>query len=237
MFERLIGIMKKSLLKVVGKGLLTYSELEEVLLDVECSMNNRPPCYQEEGIDLEVLTPDILLRGKPAVLLEEDVENIDENSAVKRMKFVKRCKEQVNKRWTNEYIHALEERMKKKVQVTETLPTIGSIILLKDDMKNKAQWHIGRIQEFIKGKDGVIRGLKLKHGNGNTIERPIQMVCDMEIGAVETNDAISGVDGNNNDNKQKEKCKDDNDTIKRPTRKAKLIAKRKIKTIYDDNDK
>ena len=70
----------------------------------------------------------------------------------------------------------------------------------------------------------------------NTIERPIQMVCDMEIGAVETNDAISGVDGNNNDNKQKEKCKDDNDTIERPTRKAKLIAKRKIKTIYDDND-
>ena len=31
------------------------------------------------------------------------------------------------------------------------------------------------------------------------------MVCDMEIGAVETNDAISGVDSNNNDNKQKEK--------------------------------
>ena len=126
--------------------------------------------------------------------------------------------------------------MKKQVQVTETLLAIGSIVLLKDDVKNKAQWRIGRIQEFIKGKDGVIRGLKLKPGNGNTIERPIQMVCDMEIGAVETNDAISGVDGNNNDNKQKEKCKDDNDTIERPIRKAKLIAKRKTKTIYDDND-
>ena len=66
------------------------------------------------------------------------IKNIDENLAVKRMKFVKRCKEQVNKRWTNEYIHALEERMKKQVQVTETLPAIGSIVLLKDDVKNKA---------------------------------------------------------------------------------------------------
>ena len=74
-FERLIGTMKKSLSKVVGKGLLTYSELEEVLLGVECSMNNRPLCYQE-GIDSEVLTPNILLRGKPAILLEEDIENI-----------------------------------------------------------------------------------------------------------------------------------------------------------------
>ena len=35
---------------------------------------------------------------------------------------------------------------------------------------------------------------------------------------------------------KKKKCKDDNDMIERPTRKAKLIAKRKIKTIYDDND-
>ena len=58
----------------------------------------------------------------------------------------------------------------------------------------------------------------------------------MEIGAVETNDAISGVDGNNNDNKQKEKCKVHNDMIERPTRKAKLIAKRKIKTIHGDNE-
>ena len=37
-------------------------------------------------------------------------------------------------------------------------------------------------------------------------------------------------------NKRK-KCKDDNDMIEPPTRKAKLIVKRKIKTIYDDNDK
>ena len=37
-------------------------------------------------------------------------------------------------------------------------------------------------------------------------------------------------------NKRK-KCKDDNDMIEQPTRKAKLIVKRKIKTIYDDNDK
>ena len=58
----------------------------------------------------------------------------------------------------------------------------------------------------------------------------------MEIGAVETNDAISGVDSNNNDNKQREKCKDNNDTIEGPTRKAKLMAKRKIKTIYDHNN-
>ena len=40
-FERLIAIMKRSLSKAIGRGFLTYSELEEVLPDVECAMNNR----------------------------------------------------------------------------------------------------------------------------------------------------------------------------------------------------
>ena len=110
--------------------------------------------------------------GKLAILLEEDIENIDENSTVKRLKFLKRCKKQINKRWTNECIHALEERMKKQYQTETTLPAIGSIVLLKDDVKNKGQWCIGRIQEYIKGKDEVVRGFKLKLGNGNTTERP-----------------------------------------------------------------
>ena len=231
-FKRHIGIMKKFLSKVVRKGLLTYSELEELVLGVECSMNNRPLCYQEEGIDSEVLTPNLLLRGKPAILLEEDIENIGDNSTVK---FFKRCKEQINKRWTNEYIHVLEERMKKQYQTETTLPAIGSIILLKDDVKNKGQWHIGRIQEYVNGKDEVVRGFKLKLGNGNTIERPIQMVRDMEIGAIEFNDTTAGTEINDDDNKQNEEG--NVDVERRPTRKAKLLVKERIHTIYRDDER
>ena len=47
-FERLVGVMKSCLSKVMGKALLTYTELEETLLDVECFMNNRPLCYVSE---------------------------------------------------------------------------------------------------------------------------------------------------------------------------------------------
>ena len=34
----------------------------------------------------------------------------------------------------------------------------------------------------IAGKDGVVCGLKLKLGNGYVVERPMQLVCDLEIG-------------------------------------------------------
>ena len=36
----------------------------------------------------------------------------------------------------------------------------------------------------IIGKDGTVRGLKLKQGN--IVERPLQLVCDLEVGGEDT---------------------------------------------------
>ena len=75
-FERLIGIMKRALSKAVGRSLLTYPELEDVLIDIENCMNNRPLLYQGEEFEQPVLTPNTLLRGKPTQVLEEDLEEL-----------------------------------------------------------------------------------------------------------------------------------------------------------------
>ena len=40
-FERLIGIMKRALSKAVGRSLLTYPGLEDVLTDIDNCINNR----------------------------------------------------------------------------------------------------------------------------------------------------------------------------------------------------
>ena len=50
-FERLIGLIKASLYRTIGKAQLTWAELEEVLLDIEIILNNRPLTYTEEEID------------------------------------------------------------------------------------------------------------------------------------------------------------------------------------------
>ena len=34
----------------------------------------------------------------------------------------------------------------------------------------------------ITGRDGVVRGLKLRQGNGYFVERSLQLVCKLEIG-------------------------------------------------------
>ena len=182
-FERLIGIMKRSLSKMIGRGMLRLHELEEVLLDVECTMNNRPLCYQGEELEQPVITPNILIRGGPAVVLQEDIEMFDlQEKSTKRLVYMKRTKEMLRKRWMGEYLKALEERRRKHCKGTSAIPMKGAIVLLKEDCKNKAFWKIGRIIKHIQGADGVIRGIKLKLGNGYIVERPLQLVCDLEIG-------------------------------------------------------
>ena len=47
-FERLIGIIENALPKAIGRALLRFEELEEVLLDLESFLNNRPLCYSGE---------------------------------------------------------------------------------------------------------------------------------------------------------------------------------------------
>ena len=41
-FERLVGLMKQSLYKTIGNGNLLWKELQEVILDVEITLKNRP---------------------------------------------------------------------------------------------------------------------------------------------------------------------------------------------------
>ncbi len=99
------------------------------------------------------------------------------------MRYVKQCKDQLRKRWINEYLRALDERHR-------NLPTsssncsldIGTVVLIKDSLTGKAKWKTGRVVEKVIGKDGVTRGYKVKIGNGNVVERPVQLVSDLEIG-------------------------------------------------------
>ena len=49
-FECLIGLVKTALNKTIGCGMLTWTELCEVVLDVEIALNNRPLCYVEDDI-------------------------------------------------------------------------------------------------------------------------------------------------------------------------------------------
>jgi len=64
-FERLIGMFKSAFCKAVGNGTLTWSELSEVVLDVEIAINGHPLSYLEEDAELPVLTRSSMLHLRP----------------------------------------------------------------------------------------------------------------------------------------------------------------------------
>ena len=70
---------------------------------------------------------------------------------------------------------------------TGTIPQVGEIVLIIGDEKNRGEWRKGKVVRLIKGKDDVVRGVTLLHKR-HTIDRPLQLVCPLEIRAVENVD-------------------------------------------------
>ena len=136
-FKRLIVITKNALSKAFGRALLTFQELEEILLDIACFMNNRPLAYLDEKFEQKVITPNILIHGDPTTFLEERGKSLETVSDVsRRIRYLKRCRNQLRKRWANDYIKALMERRQPKHERDLAALHNGRVILYKDYLKD-----------------------------------------------------------------------------------------------------
>ena len=134
-------------------------------------MNNRQLCYQGEEFEKPVIKQNLLVKGQPANFLDEDVEELDEKTAVtKRMRYLKTCREHLKKRWLTEYVHELEDRNRKVFNDKKLFANIGSLVLITDISKAKTKWRMGRIVDVIRGRGAVVRGYKIKTGTGYVVK-------------------------------------------------------------------
>lgn len=102
-FERMVGIFKQAFSKSVGNGTLTWAELQDVLLDVEVALNNRPLSYVEEDLQLPLLTPNMLQFGRPNLLPDPEAHHQENPDLRKRARYLARCKDVTWKRWSADY--------------------------------------------------------------------------------------------------------------------------------------
>ena len=179
-FERMVGLVKQSLYKSVGKANLKWEELQEVMLDIEIALNNRPLGYVEDDAQLPLLTPNALQFGLPNSLPEEDPDSLENVDLRKRARYLRRCKDALWSRWTKEYITALRERHNLKYKSKTPLLKVGDVVLVKSNSKNRAKWNIGIVEKLIKGRDGIIRAARLRAGK-SYLERAIQHLYPLEL--------------------------------------------------------
>lgn len=179
-FERMVGLVKRAFYKCIGNGLLSWAELQEVLLDIEVTLNSRPLSYVDEDIQLPILTPSSFLYGQPNMLPELEPHRIEEHDLRKRAKYLRKCKDTLWSRWTREYLRGLRERHRLKHKGNMTYPSKGEVVIIKSEERNRAHWKLGVVEDLITGRDGVIRGAKLKSGKSH-LERPIQHLYPLEL--------------------------------------------------------
>ena len=163
-FERLIGLIKASLYMTIGKAQLTWAELEEVLLDIEIILNNRPLTYIEKEIDYLILTPNSLILGRDINFLDAAPHESENETIKNRHKYIKRCKEALWKRWKHEYLVALREKHNLKSEDKPFKINVGDVVLIKRQDENRGHWKIGIINHLHSGRDNIIRVAQLHIG-------------------------------------------------------------------------
>ncbi|XP_028397808.1 uncharacterized protein LOC114521540 [Dendronephthya gigantea] len=160
-FERLVGIFKRAFYKCVGNATLSWSELAEVVLDVEIQLNGRPLSYVEEDIDLPLLTPASFLFQRTNRLPEQEPWREEDVDLRKRSRYLRSCKDALWKRWTREYLAALRERHNCKQTDKTKSPEVGDVVIIRSDERNRGKWPLGIVDELFPGRDGIVRAVKL----------------------------------------------------------------------------
>jgi len=175
-WERLIRLIKQLLRKTLGKTSLTYEILSSIVCEVESIVNSRPLTYiSEDNTDLTVLTPALFLReiNTAAVM---DLDQVENNSLTRRLRYRCRLREELKKRFRKEYLGLLLlKRCKEKIRY----PQLGEVVLIGDDQEKRAEWTLGKVIKLYPGKDEKVRMVELKTAKGKAL-RSIQCLYPLE---------------------------------------------------------
>ena len=189
-YERLVGLVKRSLRKSVGRNLLTDTQLETLIKEIEAVVNSRPLVYVGDDIDSSlVLTPGHFLTLNPKTgvpELEFEINDPDftpyESSADRLIQIWKKGQRFLNgfwKLWREDYLLSLRERTQNTIKagrvVSHSFPKCGDIVLVKEDLP-RGCWNMGKVMELIISADGQVRSAKVKLHSGRIIGRPLKLL-------------------------------------------------------------
>ena len=166
--------------KTIGKNNLNWYKLEEVLMDIEITMNNRPLFYVEDDIQMAILTTNKMIHGIAISELEEDVSSTEDKDLRKRARYIQKCKNLSWQRWTTDYLKVLREHHNLRSKAKKNQLSKGDVVLIQGDQKNRGRWDIGIVMKLNRGRDGAVPSARIKYGK-SMLERAIQHLYPMEL--------------------------------------------------------
>jgi hypothetical protein len=155
-YERLVGSVKRSLKRAIGRSSLSYRELETILIEVEAIVNCRPLTYVTDDPSAPTaLTPSHFLVGDRLTALPPVKAPVTED-----LRKAYRKREQLLqsfwKRWVQDYLQQLRTAHHSPRASPKPLE-VGELVLVQDKAIPRTQWKLGRVLETFAGRDGIVR--------------------------------------------------------------------------------
>ena len=91
-----------------------------------------------------------------------------------------KTKDALWRRWTGDYLRSLRERHLLKHGDKKCTLAVGDVVVIQSPERNRNCWPLGIVEQLIEGRDGVIRGARLRAGRSH-LERPIQHLYPPEL--------------------------------------------------------
>lgn len=221
-WERLIGLTKDCIKKVLGRSLVNVELLRTIVTEVETILNDRPLTYVSTDPLDEPLTPSHLLYGRritslpyPAnPVVEHSQSDLTHESVNKLLKTKSRIIQSFWCRWKHEYLTSLREYHRNTGSNTEQMINIGDVVQIYEELP-RIKWTLAVVDKLNIGGDGLTRSAVVRTKNGLT-SRPITKLYPLEICSY-----IDCVDNTSDENNI--------DCATTSCRKAKSVATEKIK--------
>ena len=188
-YERLVRSVKTSLRKILKRSSVTFEELQTILCEIEYTINSRPLCYGSDDDIFTTITPNHLIFGRNLKnSSSQEFQEVDPAECTRRSIYIRTVVNKFWKRFSCTYLNELKQKhiYDRKKKTGNNVLKQNDVVIIKDDNPTpRAKWRIGKVEELIVGKDGIVRGAKLKvntdSGGVAYAHRPIQKLIPFEI--------------------------------------------------------
>ena len=186
-YERMIGTLKKELVKLIGLAQLTYHELRNQLAEIEGLINTRPLIQVGK---LEVITPKHILTGRNQetedILNVLDVKQImaEAQAARNSLPHLYQCLTKRRAQFWHNFQQQYLDSIKFSKDATGKknsglIPKVSDLVIIhsKDP---RLQWRKAVVIEIFPSSDGQIRKCKVQTATGQTI-RAVRDLYPLEM--------------------------------------------------------
>ena len=186
-YERMIGLMKSVLKKVLGRSLVMLVELSTLVKETQAVLNDRPLTVINPDVhELQPLTPNHLLFGfnitplpHPSLDSEEyDLDFGDAHAISRAQHHRTTLYRHFLQRFHSEYLSLLREThafSNNARHFAKPLIKDGDIVLVADTDTPRHRWSLGVVTKLLRGSDALCRAAVVRTAHGLTTRSLIKL--------------------------------------------------------------